>query len=63
MRTKIEIQISDKNTGIVIWNREINPEYIEDITRERLNTILSDFCNVNELDINFFMIDIKVVIA
>lgn len=63
MRTKIEIQISDKNTGIVIWNKEIKPEYIEDVTRERLNTILNDFCNVNELDINFLMIDIKVVIA
>ena len=63
MRTKIEIQISDKNTGIIIWNREIKPEYVEDITRERLNVILNDFCNVNELDINFFHIDIKVVIA
>lgn len=63
MTTKIEIQIADKNTGIIIWNREIKPEYIEDVTRDRLNTILSDFCNVNELDITFFKIDCKVVIA
>lgn len=63
MKTKIEIQISDKNTGIIIWNKEIKPEYIEDVTRERLNTILNNFCNINNLDINFFMIDIKVVIS
>lgn len=63
MKTKIEIQISDKNTGIVIWNREIKPEYVTDVTKERLNTILSDFCNVNDLDIKFFNIECKVVIA